>query len=336
MKKNAIKSLLVLVFVVFATQLNAEEKKIEKKFNAKSEISVSTISGNCMVYKGETNEILISLTHDYSNECFEYTIDESSNSINIIERFHGSCSGESEWIITVPQNTNVDIKTVSGDVLVVGVNADIDLSTVSGDIALQSIVSEKVNAKTVSGDFKVSKVSSELSFSSASGDINISGASGSFSLSGASGDLNADEFNGKLSVSTASGDLTLNNSKGVYTLKTASGDISAEGNIIEGESVFSTASGDVEVGLNQKLNSDLKLSSASGDVTLNYNGNELEGNFEFQAKVDKGKIVSPVKFDKEEVITKSGDEYNVKSFTAGSKSIKIKLKTASGTVKLVK
>ncbi|RLD82125.1 MAG: hypothetical protein DRJ10_05370 [Bacteroidetes bacterium] len=81
---------------------------------------------------------------------------------------------------------------------------------------------------------------------------------------------------------------------------------------------------------------DLTLSSASGDVTLNYNGNDLSGFYEFTARVKKGRIISPVKFDKEEVIEKNGKKYDVKSFTKGNSSPIILIKTSSGTAKLIK
>lgn len=336
MKKSILTTTLSAMFLLFSVQIHAEEQKIEKKFSSKSTISISTISGNCMIYKGETNEIIVSLNYTYPSKCFDYSIDEKSNAIKISERFSGSCSGESEWVITVPQTTKVDVNTVSGDVLVVGINAEVNVNTVSGDITLQSIIAERVVAKTASGDLELSKVSSELSFTTASGDININGASGEYRISSASGGFEAKDFNGNLSLSTASGDVDLISSTGSFSLKTASGDINAETVILSGESEFSTASGDVKVSLKKSPDNDLKLATASGDVILDYNGNALNGNFEFTAKVDKGKIVSPVGFDKEEVITKNGDEYDVKSFTIGNSSPEIKLKTASGSVKLVK
>jgi len=119
-------------------------------------------------------------------------------------------------------------------------------------------------------------------------------------------------------------------------VKTASGEVVAADNELSGSSVFSSASGDVEVSLSKSQLHDLKLSTASGDVVLKYNGNQMLGTFEFTAKVDQGKIISPVKFDKEVVITRNGDEYDVKSFTLGNATPSIVLKTASGTAKLVK
>ena len=137
-------------------------------------------------------------------------------------------------------------------------------------------------------------------------------------------------------IKTASGEINISDSKGEFTLGTASGDIEASNMEFTAESSLSTASGEISVELAKSLTYDMTLSTASGNVDLDYNGNDVKGFFEFTARKDKGKIVSPFKFDKEEVIEKNGKEYDKKSFTKGGVSPKVYLKTASGTVRLEK
>ncbi|PKP35656.1 MAG: hypothetical protein CVT98_10075, partial [Bacteroidetes bacterium HGW-Bacteroidetes-15] len=146
--------------------------KIEKSYSAKPSISISTVSGDCLVYKGETNQVIISLTFTYPTDCFAYEINEDANSISINEKFNGRCKGQSEWIITVPKNTEVEINSASGKILVVGTTANVNANTASGEISIQSVNAKSVNARTASGDLNLVKVVAEVSLKTASGDIN--------------------------------------------------------------------------------------------------------------------------------------------------------------------
>jgi DUF4097 and DUF4098 domain-containing protein YvlB len=155
-------------------------------------------------------------------------------------------------------------------------------------------------------------------------------------ISVASGNINLQNSNGLIDLNTASGDIKLEQVKGILKLNTASGNVEANNIEIAGISSVNTASGDVALGLSKSCAYDFALSTASGNVELKYNGNEIKGYFEFIARVDKGRIISPIKFDKQEVVEIDGKDYDKKSFTKGSSTPVIKLKTSSGTIELVK
>ncbi|UCD37294.1 MAG: DUF4097 family beta strand repeat protein, partial [Fidelibacterota bacterium] len=137
-------------------------------------------------------------------------------------------------------------------------------------------------------------------------------------------------------------DIDINNASGRFEVDNASGDIEAKSVTIEDDSNFDTASGDVLVSLAKSSEYDLELDAASGDVVLDYNGNPVTGYFEFTARMDRGRIVSPFKFDTEEEYEPGwGDRgrlvtYMRKSFTEGSDEPVIRLATASGTAELKK
>jgi len=78
------------------------------------------------------------------------------------------------------------------------------------------------------------------------------------------------------------------------------------------------------------------MSAASGDVTLDYNGNPIRGYFEFTARKHSGRISAPFKFDKVEEYEQSGQTYEQKSFTREKDSPKIYLSTSSGRAALKK
>ncbi len=349
MKKFALSLILVSSFLFIARA----QKTIDKTFKAKESVHISTVSGDCVIKKGDGNEIKVHLSYTYDDDCFTARFNEKEDVLEIKEDFDGNCRGESNWTITIPENTNVKFNSASGKVAISGVSKSTSVTTASGDVKLSNLKGEvklntasgDVNINTINAGLKVNTASGKImaenlegkiKVATASGDVKITNAKGELKVSLASGEFDADKLEGKIKISAASGDIDIKNANAALKLNCASGDIEAENIIITGESSFSAASGDVGLSLAKSSAYDLTLSSASGDATLNYNGNALNGFYEFTAKVKKGKIISPIKFDKEEVIEKNGKKYDVKSFTKGNSTPVILIKTSSGVAKLVK
>ena len=328
--------LLSVIFFLTAALTSFAQKEVHKTFSPKEKISISTVSGDCMIKKGGNDEIKVKLIYTYSDDCFEYSFKEDNNSLMIKEEFNGrNCNGESECIITTPSNVNIKFNTASGDLELNGVDNSISASTASGDMELKN-VGKEVDISTASGDIKLENINGNSIISTASGNITAKNCVDGIKLSTASGNIDLEDINGKISLSAASGDITIINASGEFKVKTASGNIEAENIELTDESYLGAASGDVEVSLSKSAVYDLTISSASGNSILDYNGNDIKGFFEFSARKDKGAIFSPIKFDKEEVVEKNGKDYDVKSFTAGSDNPEIIIKTASGKAQLKK
>ena len=292
-------------------------KEINKTFEAKKSVRIQTVSGDCVVKTGDAGKISVQVKYsERAEDSFEADMQEKSNSLKLRERWHGSSSGgRVEWTVTVPAETEIEFSTASGDFSAEDINIMLDASTASGDITIENS----------QGEFEIS---------TASGDISIIESKGEFDFSTASGDIKSSQMTGEMEFSTASGDIKIRNGEGVFELSCASGDIKTSGLVIKEESSFSTASGDVEVELAKSSEFDLELSAASGDVSLDYNGNDIKGYFEFTAKKRSGSIRSPIDFDNEEEYGRNGDEYVKKSFSKGGQSPKIYLSTASGRASL--
>ncbi len=289
--------LFVISLIIISGSVIARDKVITKTFPVKDLVKVNTVSGDLMVIQGNSDEILVEIVYDVKpRDAFEPNFKERKNSLRLSEDFHGNrSSGTVLWTITVPENTRIDFNTASGDLTI--------------------------------EDF-----SGEVSSSMASGDCEIVNFHGELELSTASGDYNISESSGLLMLSTASGDVRLEDCKGEIRASTASGNVRVRKIILEEESSFSSASGNVYVELGESPIFNLQLSSASGNSTLNFNGNPIKGFFEFEAKERHGRISSPFDFDDEETYRRRGerDKYVRKTFTRGSESPHISIRTASG------
>jgi len=309
-------SIMLLLFFCAITSLRAQKPaEIHKTFPVKAHVQISTASGDIIIKVSAQEEIKVDILYSGRAEgSFEPEFIESGNRLKIKEHWSGFSSGNVTWTITVPSKTEIEFSTASGDVSVEGIK-------------------NMINGETASGDISVEDTNGELELSAASGDISLENVQGDADLSTASGDIKARELKGKIEMSTASGDIKISEAEGSLELSCASGDIEADKVILKEASSFSTASGDVEVGLAQSPVDDLELSTASGDIVLDYNGNELKGYFECTVRKDRGRISAPEQFQKEVELERHGKNYVKRSFSRGEKP-KIILETSSGSIRL--
>lgn len=308
---------LALLVLLAPNVFSGSRDAMSETFEGVESIRIRTVSGDCEIKTGESDKIEVNLEFSIRpRDSFEPEMRQRGKTLVLEEDFHGSSSGHSYWNLTVPATIDIDFESASGDFEASGLEGDVEVETASGDVAIAQS----------NGDFELS---------SASGDIILENVSGFIDVSTASGDVRADNLSGRISLSTASGRVDVQDSKGDFALSSASGDVDAVGITLEDRSSFETASGRVYVELAESAAHDMRLSSASGKATLNYNGNPIEGYFEFIAKANRrGRISAPFDFDKEDEFYRWGDEYVAKSFTRGGDNPEILLETASGRVYL--
>ncbi|UCF04106.1 MAG: DUF4097 family beta strand repeat protein [bacterium] len=312
-------------------------EEVQKTFEGIKEIEINTVSGDCIIKTHRSDEVIVDLFYDVEPKgAFKYKIKESGKTLLIKERWGpGSSQGEVTWTLTVPAETEIEFSSASGDLTASGLTKAIETSTASGDIDIEDFKGE-MEIAAASGDIDVRNAHGEIEISTASGDIKIRKSGGEIELNTASGEIDAVDISDEIDLNTASGDIEVSDSKGVFELNCASGSITAKGITIEGMSGFSTASGEVEIILAETSEYDLELSSASGDVCLDYNGNPVKGFFEFTARKRRGRISCPFDFDDEEEFDENGHTYVRKSFSRKGDTPTIYLSTASGKAQLKK
>lgn len=306
---------LTIIFItLLSVPLHAQEEVINQVFENITELDVGTVSGDCIVKAGTGDEVTVNLVYQYSpTGCFEPEFVQNGDRLRLSERFRQSrsCNGYSEWTITVPSSINVDVSSASGSISLTGCEGEHSLESASG----------RIEVEDCRGDFEIDNASGRVEITNSDGEFNIDNASGRIRLQNVSGSFNVDNASGDVVVADARGDFSIDN---------ASGDIEAVEMMIEGRSNFDTASGDISILLANSPEHDLILDSASGDVELNYGGNRVVGFFEFTARADRGRIVSPYQFDNEEEFWRGSTLYERKSFTRGEGEPTILLDTASG------
>jgi DUF4097 and DUF4098 domain-containing protein YvlB len=310
------------------------EKEISRTFKSKGVVEIRTVSGDCIVRKGKEKRINVKIIHTFNENDYKPEMREEDDALVLSENFIGSPeSGNAGWIITVPDKTEIDFKSASGDFSIKGLTCELSARTASGDFKIEKI---KGNSKitTSSGDLRLKRVLGRIHFKSASGDTEIKEVTGDIEIRSASGDIDAKRIDGEFIIKTSSGDIKIGDSKGSYNIESVSGEIDVEDITLENKSSFETVSGEISVKLSKGSDYDLFLESTSGDVVLDFHGNPIKGSFEFIVKKEGGEIISPIRFDGVDEFYGNGKKYIRKYFQKESNTPKITIKTYSGDAEL--
>lgn len=308
-------SLTALTLLLFAFSATAQET-IEKSFSGVEHIRLSTSSGNGTIKKSRNNEVKVTLEYTYDEDDYKPTFEQKGGTLYIEEEFRRSrwTRGYSEWTLEVPDGLELDFKTGSGNIEVGGVVIELQANSGSGNIEVES----------TTGDARINTGSGNISLRRVDGQMDANTGSGSIRLADVKGDAD---------LNTGSGNIRGSNVEGALGLNTGSGNIDITEVVITGRSSFNTGSGNSELSLAAPLNYDVSLSTGSGNAVLDFNGQEIAGEFIMKAN-DKSDIRAPFDFDKE--YEGSSDRWGgrnrgyTKEAKIGSKDIIIKISTGSG------
>lgn len=291
--------LLLSCAVLALLQLPAlAQNVINQSFEGISKIDISISSGDIVFEKSADKKVSVAMTST-ANE-YDPTIEKQGNKLVINEdkmRNVRSWSGSVSWTIALPDGLEIDHNTGSGDIKISGL---------------------KVTAGMNSG----------------SGNFRITASEGEIDINTGSGDIEATAMKGVLKMNCGSGDISLDDMNAEITANVGSGDIDVAKLVLTGKSSFNSGSGDVQVGLAEALAYDISVNSGSGDATLDFNSNKIEGQITMEANKQNGKIVAPFEFDSTEEINRGNNTTVRKTKKMGSSDVKIKVSTGSGTAEL--
>jgi len=187
--------------------------------------------------------------------------------------------------VTVPSQTNLRVKTDSGNISATGVNGQMTLGASSGDI-------------TTNGG------SGQVTLSADSGNIQDSNISGQITLTTISGDIKASNVSGQITMQVDSGTISVLNASanGSSTFETSSGDIGYHGSLDpNGTYLFKTGSGSIDLTLPGTAAILVQASTDSGSLHSDFSGVSVNG------KAAAGAAGNGLPFAKVTIQTSSGD-----------------------------
>ena len=216
-------------------------------------VDVSNISGSVKVTGWTRNTVRVTGTLGRNVE--ELILERDGDKVIIkvkVPKKSGRAIGiDSDLSINVPQNSSIDVGTVSADIDVIDVTGDQGLHTVSGD----------VNTEHTGADIRAESVS---------GDVEVTGdhADGDVSASSVSGDVSLFRLAGNVEVESVSGDVAVEGgSFKRASLETVTGDLDFNGELREGGKLtVDSVNGDVDVEFSGNLSARIEIDTFNGNI----------------------------------------------------------------------
>lgn len=189
-------------------------ERVEKHFivQSKPKVTVRSSNGRIQVKAWTKNEVLVAWTNDSGKNVVE--TEEAGNRVEIVtQEAGGNLSADdlkTNFEITVPVESELHVRTDSGNVTVESVHGDMTFDTVGANLQLTD-VDGYVVAKTIDGSLVCTRCSGKLEANSISGNMQM-----------------IDPSLDSVRVQTSSGNILFDGSflsRGIYIMKNFSGTI---------------------------------------------------------------------------------------------------------------
>lgn len=178
---------------------------------------------------------------------------------------------EFQYVLSVPKQLNLRIKTEAGEVMVPDVEGSLNIETSAGDIAAGN-VSKQATLRTAGGSIRVGNIGGEATLNTAGGSIDSGDINGSADARTAGGSIRLGKVNGPVNAKTAGGEIDIASAIGSVNAKTVGGSISARLSKLDAPSSLETLAGTVTLYLPTDAKANLRAESRG-------NGGEIENEF---------------------------------------------------------
>lgn len=219
---------------VLATAVTVQAREVDESIDAASDgqVEIINISGSVEVYGWSRNAVEV--TGELGDKVEELILERNGDRVLVKVKVprNNSNNISSDLEIRVPEDSSIDVSTVSADITVEEIGGEQHLHTVSGDVVTQAAGSD-VSAQAVSGDIDVSGDGDggevETQANTVSGDVTIIGVSGEVAAEAVSGDLMVrDGSFERASLNTVNGEIDFQaglENGGKLTVESVNGDV---------------------------------------------------------------------------------------------------------------
>ena len=193
-------------------------------------------------------------------------VEQTPDTIRLGKDFNGFHNVSIDYVIEVPDLTEVDASVASGSVNLSKIHGPVKIDSASGAIRVENI-GRSVQINSASGSISASDLGEDLRVSSASGSVTASNIKGDVRVHSLSGSTEIDHPGGRVSADTASGSIEVRGAGNDVKSNSASGSITVQGNP-SGNSYWSlkTASGSINIAVPSGSAFYLTAEAASGEI----------------------------------------------------------------------
>jgi DUF4097 and DUF4098 domain-containing protein YvlB len=226
---------------------------VDRTIDAASDghVEVSNISG-AITIEG-WNQSKVEVTGSIGRDVKELIIERDGDDVLIkVKLPRGSSSAsDADLHIKVPEDSSINVGTVSADIDVTAVKGEQSLHTVSGNVTTESR-GEDVSAESVSGDVDVSGDNSDS-------EVEANTVSGDVTLTRVSGEVVGESVSGSVEVEGGSFDRA--------DLNTINGEITFNGELLKGGRLsIETVNGSVDVDFEGDVSAKINIETFNGGI----------------------------------------------------------------------
>ena len=186
------KNRLLIITLSALMSAPAIAEDIDRSLDAEADgyVEIYNTAGNIEVIGWSKKSVAIkgTLGDDVEKLIFERDDDEILIKVKVPRGYGRDI--DADLVISVPQNSSIEVSGVSADIEVAGVLGEQSLQTVSGDVDTRGVVAD-LEAASVSGDVDVAGggEDAETEAATVSGDVTLTGLAGSIEAESVSGDV---------------------------------------------------------------------------------------------------------------------------------------------------
>jgi DUF4097 and DUF4098 domain-containing protein YvlB len=238
-----------------------DSQHFDKKFSVSpgGTLKVSTDVGSVRVQGGSGNEVsVVADMHGRERDMqrFHITAEQQGNDVEVRGEFSGHSGSwfgginnfDADFVITVPHEYSIDVKTSGGNIEITAVKGTVRGGTSGGDVKVADIEGA-TNAETSGGTVVAKNVNGDIRLSTSGGDVHATGIVGSIHAKTSGGNVEIDGTDGEVEARTSGGNVSVKvtgKSKGIYA---------------------ETSGGNVNFFVPKDISADLDLSTSGGEVS---------------------------------------------------------------------
>lgn len=217
---------------VLVAAATAQAREVDESIDAASDgqVEIINISGSVEVYGWSRDTVEV--TGELGSKVEELILERNGDKVLVKVKVprNNSNNISSDLEVRIPEDSSIDVSTVSADITVEGVGGEQHLHTVSGDVITQAADSD-VSAQAVSGDVDITGDGAEIETqaNTVSGDVTVVGVSGAVGAEAVSGDVMVrDGSFERASLNTVNGEIDFQarlENGGKLTVESVNGDV---------------------------------------------------------------------------------------------------------------
>ncbi|MFW2333054.1 DUF4097 family beta strand repeat-containing protein [Ilumatobacter sp.] len=186
-------------------------------------IAIKNLSGLVEVRSGEHDRVVVTIEADDADEWVVTQLHDSI-SVHPDDRRRRRVR-RARVVVELPSGSDVEIRSASADVVLIGAFGSTKIRTMSGDVRAGAVT--RLDVDTASGAARADAVASTAACNTASGDVEMGEVGGPLTIGTASGNVRVALAADDVEIGTASGDVRIGRFDGSsLTVKCISGDVS--------------------------------------------------------------------------------------------------------------